>query len=168
MKSLVVFFTRSDNTKVLAKMIADAAEGELEEVKETGISRRGLTGYLRAAKSSWKKESAEIAEVKQNPADFDVIFVGTPVWAWKVSPAIRSYLSRFKLGGKPVAFFCTMAGGGDDRAFDLMKELTPDSKLMGTFSVRSQELGHREALRSRVEEWIEDVKRKLAGGSSQE
>ena len=58
---------------------------------------------------------------KKDPKKYDLIIIGTPVWAWTTTPAIRTYLTQNK--PKKVAFFCT-SGGSKGKVFEDMEELS--------------------------------------------
>ena len=61
-----------------------------------------------------------ISEIKKDPAKYDLVIVGTPIWAWNVSSPVRTYLTENKGRFRKVAFFCTMGGSGAERAFGEM------------------------------------------------
>ena len=110
MKPLVVYYSRTGRTRSVAEMIAAAVSGELEEIVEVGVERKGIMGYLRAGRGGIRKEKSEIEPPKKRAADYDLVVVGTPVWGWNLVPAVRRYLSAVDLKGKPVALFCTLGG----------------------------------------------------------
>jgi len=60
---------------------------------------------------------------------YDLIVIGTPVWAWSVSSPVRAYLITNKAKLPEVAFFCTLGGAGGDRAFAQMEELVGKSPV---------------------------------------
>lgn len=70
---------------------------------------------------------------------YEVVFIGTPVWAWSVTPAIRTLLKENNFAGKKVVLFCTMGCNGDKRAFKQLKELLPDAEIISTFSFRTHQ-----------------------------
>jgi len=135
MKVLVVFYSRTGNTADVARKIAEELRSSsgyevvtesIEEVK--GEERRkGVRGYLASGFEAMKKRESEIGQPKNDPVDFDLTIVGTPVWAWNVPPATRSYCSRYLSGATKVCFFCTMGGSGDRRAFAEMERLAGKS-----------------------------------------
>jgi NAD(P)H-dependent FMN reductase len=55
--------------------------------------------------SGFTGQETEIAPTTKNPADYDLIVVGTPIWAWSPSAAIRTWLTHNDLSGKKVALF---------------------------------------------------------------
>jgi flavodoxin len=84
MKSLVVFYSRSGKTKQVAEKITELLKADLEEVIDLK-SRKGIFGWLSAGKDASKKNGATIAAIKKQPAQYDLVILGTPVWAGKMS-----------------------------------------------------------------------------------
>ena len=54
--------------------------------------------------------------------DYDFIIVGSPVWAGKIAPAIRTFLAKNDFSDKQVAFFVTMGGDKPEKALKNMKK----------------------------------------------
>lgn len=122
MKTLVVYYSRDGHSRKVAQAIADALKCDIEEIKETQ-SRTGIIGWIMAGGDACRKKIVPIAEFSKNPADYDLVVIGTPIWAWTMVPAIRSWLDKFGKNLKQVAFFATMGGSGDKKAFAQMEEL---------------------------------------------
>ena len=59
---------------------------------------------------------------KADPSTYDIIIVGTPIWAWNISSPVRSYLAAMKGKLPRVAFFCTM-GSKAGETFKVMEVL---------------------------------------------
>ena len=112
MKALVVFYTRTGTTKKAADAIAKELGCESEELFDNK-NRSGVLGYLFAGKDAMLKTMEKLKELKHNPADYDLIIVGTPVWNFTVSTPIRTFLITHKDRLKKVAFFFTGGGGGN-------------------------------------------------------
>lgn len=66
---------------------------------------------------------AQIAPTSRDPSSYDLVVIGTPVWAWSVSSPIRAYLMQHANKLPQVAFFCTMGGRGDKGTFVQMQAL---------------------------------------------
>jgi flavodoxin len=162
MKSLVVYYSHTGRTRAVAEMIAAAVSGELEEIVEIGVERRGFMGFLRAGKGGMRKEKSKIEPPKKRPPDFDLVFVGSPVWGWNLVPGVRSYLSAVDLGGKPIALFSTMATNGEARTFASMRELAPASRVLGELPVSQQESRDKEALKKKVADWAKEIQAKVS------
>ena len=81
-----------------------------------------------AGKDATLKRETKI-RFKKDPEKYDLVIIGTPIWAWTITPAVRAYLNQNKenLKEKKLAFFCTMGGSGDKGAFSEMEKLTHKS-----------------------------------------
>jgi len=158
MKALVIYYSRTGNTRKAAEAIAAACGGDLEEVVEAGERRMGIVGWIRAGREAMRKKRVPIEAPKKRPDDYDIVFVGSPVWAWTLAPAIRSYLEAADIGATPIAFFCTMGGVGNSGALASMRGLVPSARVVGELTVSERELGDPQTVQARVAAWVDEVK----------
>ena len=121
-KILVVYYSRSGRTRRVAKALAGRLNSSFEEIVETR-GRDGFLGYLRSIIEARRKQSADIAPARNDPSTFDLVVIGTPVWAWSVSSPVRAYLAANKNRLPEVAFFCTLGGKGSETAFAQMQSI---------------------------------------------
>ncbi|PHZ85791.1 flavodoxin family protein [Paremcibacter congregatus] len=122
---LIVYYSDSGNTRKAAEYIANKLDAVMEQVKTPAFGH-GVWGYFKKGWFSWRKRQVPIAPVVHDPANFDLLIVGAPVWAGHVASPIRSYLSTeaAKAQKAPrVAFFVTEGGSGGSRALQEMREL---------------------------------------------
>jgi menaquinone-dependent protoporphyrinogen IX oxidase len=127
MKVLVVFYSRTGTTRKLAEFLSKKLEAEVDEIIDLK-KRNGPIGYMIAGKDATLKRETKI-RFKKDPEKYDLVIIGTPIWAWTITPAVRAYLNQNKenLKEKKLAFFCTMGGSGDKGAFSEMEKLTHKS-----------------------------------------
>ena len=107
-KVLVVFFSQGSATRSVAEDLAKLTGGDLEEIIELK-KREGFLGYMGAGKDATFKKATPIQKPIHNPLDYDAVFVCTPVWAWNLSPPVRSWLRVFQ-GKLPRTGFVTVSG----------------------------------------------------------
>lgn len=119
MKTLVAFYSRTGNTKKAGKQIAQNLDADTDEIIDKK-DRQGVIGFIVAIIDSLLNRPAEI-ENKKDPSGYDLVIVGTPIWTGTAAPAVKTYLSRYRLGN--VAFFCTY-GHSSARTFDKMEQLS--------------------------------------------
>jgi len=119
---LVVYYSRSGRTRKVAANIAWTLDCDIEEIAEPG-GRLGLFGSLRSAEEAWRERPAAIEPPRRDPSSYDLIIIGTPVWAWSTSSPVRAYLTAMKARLPDVAFFCTLGASGRARVFDQMQRL---------------------------------------------
>lgn len=135
---LVIFYSRTGNTRKVAQEIAKQLNCPIEEIFDTK-DRSGVRGYISAGRDATLKNLTELKPIKHNPAEYDMIIAGTPVWGWGVSTPIRTYLENNKKDFKNMAFFCTMGGSGGDRAFKQMEEIC-GTKPLATLALLAKEI----------------------------
>ena len=123
MKTLVVYYSRGGHTKKVATEIARALTADLEEIQEIK-SRDGVIGWLNAGRDATLKKLTDIEPATFDPADYDLVIIGTPIWAYTMASGIRTWLTSYGTKLNQVAFFATMGGSGDKRAFKHMEELS--------------------------------------------
>ena len=121
MKSLVVYYTRTGKTKFVAETIATQLAADVEEIVDLK-KRQGTLGWIMSGKDATRQSLTEIAQTTKVPADYDLVIIGTPIWAWKPTPAIRTYISQNNLSGKKVALFYTFETG--------MKQAAEETKAL--------------------------------------
>jgi flavodoxin len=122
MNALVVYYSRTGNTRKAGKAIArrlECGEVEIAERKD----RTGAGGYFRAGLDAMRRRSTPIEAIDTDIKAVDLVVVGTPVWAFTVAPPVRAFLEQHAGEIGRIAFFCTMGGSGDRRAFRAMEDL---------------------------------------------
>ncbi len=122
-RTLVVFYSRSGTTRRIAQALSEALKCDFEEIKESG-SRTGVIGYIRSLlEARWQRASA-IAPIKRDVSSYDLVVIGTPVWAWSLSSPVRAFLMATASRLPDVAFFCTLGTSGSERTFAQMTAIT--------------------------------------------
>ena len=156
MKVLVVFYSRTNMTRRLGMVLADALAADIEDVQDK-VSRSGVLGYIMAGRDATLRRLTEI-DVEKDPARYDLVIIGTPVWGFNMCPAIRTYLTKFKNRMKGVAFFCTSHGTGSSRALKEMEALS-GRKAEAVLDVLQGEM-ERDAFSGKVDEFLRKLKGK--------
>lgn len=122
MRILIVFYSRTGTTRKVAEDLErelDADVFELEDNKD----RSGILGYLYSAYQALTKKLVEIEKPELDPYSYDLIVVGTPVWAGNMAPAVRTFLHEYAGHFKDLAFFATY-NGSSGSVFENMQKLT--------------------------------------------
>jgi len=119
---LVIYYSRTGTTRKIAESLTAALRCDSDEIIEAR-NRSRMLGYLRSLLEAQRQVPSRIAAASKDPSIYDLVVIGTPVWAWSVSSPVRAYLLANKPRLPAVAFFCTLGGAGGDRAFRQMEEL---------------------------------------------
>lgn len=134
---LIVYLSRTNNTKAIADIIQKNVGGKLEALElekpypenyraiVQQVDNENETGYLPPLKT--KIESIE---------KYDIVFLGFPTWDMQLPPPMKSFLHKYNLKGKTVIPFNTNAGYGVGSSFQTVKELCPGSKVLEGFAIK--------------------------------
>jgi flavodoxin len=155
MKSLVVYYTRTGKTKFVAEAIAAQLGADLEEVVDLK-KRGGAIGWINGGKDATRKSLTEIAPTQKAPADYDLVVIGTPIWAWSPTPAFRTYVSKNSLAGKKVALFYTY-DSDPKQASEKIREILPNVEIVDELSLKSPSKDKEEA-QKKIVEWCQTLK----------
>ena len=122
MKTLIVFYSRTGCTRAVAEKLAPQLGADIEELKEAA-DRSGVAGYMLAARDAMLKRPADLLPTTRLAADYDLVVIGTPVWAFTMCPATRAWLQREAANLRATAFLCTQGGSGAERAMRDMEAI---------------------------------------------
>jgi len=156
-KILVVYYSKTGNTERVAKDVASALGADLEKVIDRK-DRHGFFAFFTSGRDAQKKRETEIEPPQKNPADYDLVVVGTPVWAWNITPAIRTYLDMQKGKFKNIAYIITAGGTPAEKIIPLCEEVT-GIKPMAYAGFVGQELRDEKIYKEKVAKFIEDLKK---------
>ena len=117
-KTLVAYFTLAVNTEKAAKIVAEETGADLYKIE---LVTPYPTEYKERTELA-KKQLADgtlppIKPWPENMAEYDVVFIGSPIWHGTVSTPVRTFLASGALKGKTVIPFVTHGGGGADDSF---------------------------------------------------
>jgi flavodoxin len=136
-KVLIVYLSRTNNTKAIADIIHQKVGGTMVQLELVTpypadytaivqqVVRENETGYLPPLKT-------KIDNIDQ----YDIVFLGFPTWGMKLPPPIKSFLRQYDLKGKTVIPFNTNAGYGERSSFQTVRELCRQCTVLEGFVTR--------------------------------
>lgn len=116
-KKLVAYFSASGVTKNVAEDLARVAGADLYEIEpEVPYTSADLNWNDRSSRSTVEMEDhasrPAIKNTDAHVADYDVVYVGFPVW-WYIAPTIvNTFLEAYDFAGKTIVLFATSGGSG--------------------------------------------------------
>lgn len=124
MKTAVVYYSLEGNTHFAAEIIGRQLGADLVRLSpEKAYPTRGFGKYFWAGKSASFRESPRLSPYRFDVAQYDLIILGTPVWAGIFAPPLRTFLRANPLAGKRIALFACCSGGDTAKCFEaLMRE----------------------------------------------
>ncbi|MDD1767915.1 MAG: flavodoxin domain-containing protein [Methanomassiliicoccales archaeon] len=120
-RSQVVYYSRTGTTKKIANEIFKKLECDEEEIVDMK-SRAGAMRYVDAGRDVKKRVLTTIQEPIRDPAEYDLLIIGTPVWAGSLSVPVKTYCTQMRGRVGRVAFFLTQ-DGDESSAFDEMRAI---------------------------------------------
>jgi len=115
-KVLVAFYSSAGTTRKAGQAIAAALGADFEDIREVKprhLDVRGpgglgkFMGILLAGAEAGMGRSTPILPSQYNPADYDLVVIGTPIWNARLAGPVRAYIGRHRNQFKSVAFFRT-------------------------------------------------------------
>ena len=134
-RKLVAYFSATGTTARVAEKLSDAIGADLFEIApEVPYTKEDLDWMNKESRSSIEmrdeKSRPEIAVKRDNMAEYDVIFVGFPIW-WYVAPTIiNTFLESYDLKGKTIIPFATSGGSDMGKTNEKLAPSCPGAKLL--------------------------------------
>ena len=122
LKAVVVYFTVSGHTQAVAESVAAALGADLERIEAAKplpsnmFVLLAVGGFAARMKRAWTARPAALKF-----GDYDLVIIGTPIWAWSLNPVVRGWLRANPIPAEiPYAAFATVGGPIGSGAFDEM------------------------------------------------
>ena len=151
-KVLVLYYSQTSNTKTVAQEIATRLGADIEEI----IATTPYDGDFQAtiARCMQEREQGITAEIQPLTADlaqYDVIFIGYPIWFGTFAPPVAALLKPIDLSGKKVVPFCTFGSGGLESSIKDLQEAQPNAEILPGYGVRAARMS---AVSNEVEQFL--------------
>ncbi|MBD3191843.1 MAG: flavodoxin [Candidatus Heimdallarchaeota archaeon] len=157
MKKLIVYYSKTGNTEFIAKELANEIDAELLQLeRKNPINSRGFGLYFKGGFQSFTKRKPKIKSFKQNIQEYDLIFIGTPIWAGKFNPVLRTLFSEVKLTNKKIALFCSCADNAK-KALEELKKVLQENEILGTTEFIEPLKNQPEESSRRAREWANKI-----------
>jgi flavodoxin len=158
MKSIIIYYSYSGNTKKVSEALVahlqQKGDAQALELKPIDESDKFLIQAVRA----FRRKKAKLEDVKFDLSKYDLICLGTPVWAFGPAPAMNTYLDGcFGVLGKQVLLFATYGSGvGKERCLDYMQQMLikKGAKSFKRFLIQQGKVKYSEFVTSRIQETI--------------
>ena len=156
-KKLVAYFSASGVTAAVAEQLAKAAGADIYEIKpETPYTAADLDWTNKSSRSSVEMSNKSFRPaISGTPCDtdqYDVIFLGFPIW-WYVAPTIiNTFLESYDFSGKTVIPFATSGGSGMGKTDSVLKKCCSDK----TIWKQGKKMSSRESAAA-VKSWIDGI-----------
>ena len=156
-KKLVAYFSASGVTAKVADMLADAVGADVHEIQpKVPYTKADLDWMDKKSRSSIemadKKIRPEIAESNVRIEEYDVVFLGFPIW-WYVAPTIiNTFLEKYDFSGKKIILFATSGGSKFSKTIEELKiSVSEDVEI-----IEGKLLNGKQSISS-IKEWTDNL-----------
>lgn len=137
-KVLVLYYSQTSNTKTVASEIANRLNADVEEITLVEPYDTAFQATIDRCKAD--REKGILPEVKplaSDLANYDMIFIGYPIWFGTYAPPVASLLDKIDLSGKKVVPFCTFGSGGLESSIKDLTKAQPEAVILPGYGVRA-------------------------------
>lgn len=153
MKTLVVYYSLTGKTDVVAQALAHELGADLRRVED--VEKPSVTWWfmMSASFAALRGAEAPIQPIDTGLQGYDRVFVGSPVWAGSPATPINAFMAKADFSGKEVIPFMTMGGNDASGALKGMSERIEKKggKIVGSFAFSSKDATN-EALAAKTRE----------------
>ena len=151
-KVLVLYYSQTATTKTVAQELATKLGADIEEI----VPVTPYDGDFQATIARWQQEREqgvlpELKPIEADLAQYDVIFLGYPVWGGTYAPPVAAFLETADLSGKKIVPFCSFGSGGLDTSVRDLKEKLANVEILPGYGVRKARL---EAMPAEVDNFL--------------
>lgn len=151
-KMLVLYYSQTSNTKQVAEEIATKLGADIEEI----VAVNPYDGDFQATIGRCMQEREqgvlpEIEPLKVDLSNYDVVFIGFPVWFGTYAPPVIAFLNNVDLSGKKVVPFCTFGSGGLESSVKDLVAAQPGAEVLPGYGVRAARM---EAMPQEVDQFL--------------
>ena len=167
-KVLVAYFSRTGenygvgviekgNTEIIAKMIAEKTGGDLFRIESVNAYPSGYDDCTEAAKEEKNLNARpELTASVSDFDDYDVIYLGYPIWWSDMPMPVYTFLESYDFSGKTVIPFCTHAGSGLSGTVSSIQKTCPGATVRDGFAIAGTTAQNdRESAEKQVSDWLE-------------
>lgn len=159
MKSIIVYYSLTGNVDYVARKVAEKLDSDILPLTVLkAYPDKGFKKFYWGGKSAVMKESPELNEYKFDKNEYDLVILGTPVWAGTFTPPLRTFIKENDLKNIKLSFFACCSGTGTTRAINnLKKEIGINSKTINLELVDPKD-NNNDYVQEKINEYCEKIK----------
>ena len=157
MKKIVIFYSFEGNTKLIAENIAKTIGADLLELKpKREMQSKGFMKYVWGGKAVMMKAKPELLPMDKDIKGYDILFIGTPVWAGTYAAPLNTFFSAHSLSNKKIGLFCCY-GVREGKVFNKMKEALGNNQILGEIDFRDPIKRETEKNIKKAKDWAGNI-----------
>jgi flavodoxin len=137
-KKLVLYYSETGTTKAVAEELQKQLKADIESIEAVEPYTGDFQATMqRGQREMQKGETPAIKPLKSKIADYDVIFLGYPIWFGTYAMPIATLVKENDFEGKTIIPFCTFGSGGLNTSTDALKKALPKAVIKDGYGVRT-------------------------------
>ena len=129
-KSLVLYYSQTGATEKVAQEIQKMLGADIEAIElENPYTGTYMETVQRAGQERESGELPVLLPLKADISDYDVIYLGYPIWYGTYAVPVMSLVKEYDFAGKKIVTFCTFGSGGLEPAISDLKKALPDAEI---------------------------------------
>jgi len=159
MKTAIVYYSMHGNVRYVSEKVAKELGADLIElIPVKAYPDKGAMQFLWGGSAVTFKKKPDLEPYTFNASDYDLVIIGTPVWASSFTPPLRTFFENNDLTGKKIAVIATSAGGNSSKCIEAVKAAAKTETLAATLSLVDPKSQPSDDNEKKIAEFIETCK----------
>lgn len=154
-KVLVVYFSETGNTQKFAKLISDEVGGDFRRIETVKPYPTGQELFDYTKNERDEDARPELKDLEVNMDDYDVVFVGYPIWWYTLPMPIYTFFDKYDFDGKIIVPFNTHEGSGDGETYSTIKNWEKNAKVLDGLAIRGGDIKSDQT--ARIRNWLKGL-----------
>lgn len=159
-RSIVVYFSCTGNTKAVAEEVAAQTGSELHEiVPEEPYTEEDLNYNNDNCRANIEMNNPEsrpaISNTIENFSEYDTIYIGYPIWWGSLPRIMNTFLDTYDFSGKTIVPFCTSGSSSISQSVSVIREAEPEAQIKKGLQISS---AGADDSSYEVRKWLEEIK----------
>jgi flavodoxin len=157
MKTAVIYYSCTGNSTLVAEILKAELNADTFRIETLDDKKRkGFALMFWGGSQVFTGKKPPLKPLSVDISAYDLVILGTPVWAGSPSPALASFLDTNSITGKKIALFCCH-GGGKGKALDKLKALLNGNTIIGEIDFIVPARMDRAVLKQKIGEWVKTL-----------
>ena len=161
MKKLIVYYSLEGNTELIAGKIQKYLEADvIRLIPKKEYPKGDFKKYFWGGKSVTFGEKPKLVDYSFVADDYDIIIIGTPIWAGTFSPPIKTFLADNKISGKDIYLFTCSLGGTSEKCLQKIKGILKDNQIVDSIDFIEPSKNKNDNIDEKIKEFCDKIKSK--------
>lgn len=159
MKALILYYSFEGNTKKVAEYLSKEIGADIEEIKPVNeIKSKGFSKFIWGGSQVVMGKKPEILPLKSDISSYDIIFIGSPIWAGTYAPPVKTFVED-QIRGKKIAYFYTHDGGHRKSVERAKEAINQNNNFLGAIDFQGVSKG-KEEYKELILSWAKEIVQK--------